>query len=77
MTTDLDPLDVLETAARELYSKKHHPNCVGVQFVQIGNDARAKAALHKLTKGNVRVSSFPTPHTLQMSKVRTNLNRVW
>ena len=52
------PLDALEAAARKLDSAKHHPNCVGVQFVQIGSDHGAKDALELLTRGNVRVSNL-------------------
>ena len=50
-----DPLVSLEAAARRLDSAKHHPNCVGVQFVQIGDDQGAKEALELLTRGSVRV----------------------
>ena len=30
---------------------KHHPNTVGVQFVQIGDDQEAKKALQKIVYG--------------------------
>lgn len=62
---DCDPLVVLEEAARKFDSAKHHPNCVRVQFVQIGDDHGAKEALERLTKGNVRASSFSTLHILR------------
>jgi len=47
------PLPVLEAAAAQMRAAKHHPNHIGIQFVQIGNDAGAGAALIALTKGNV------------------------
>lgn len=51
------PLPVLEKWAAHLDANKHHPNAVGVQFVQIGNAPGCTAALVALTKGKVRVSS--------------------
>ncbi|KAG8917436.1 hypothetical protein FRC02_003121 [Tulasnella sp. 418] len=48
------PKPVLEKWAAYLDSKKHHPNIVGIQFVQIGNDNGAGAALKDLTQGKVR-----------------------
>lgn len=50
------PLPILEKWAAHLDAKKHHPNIVGVQFVQIGNAPGCDVALLALTKGNVRVS---------------------
>ncbi|KAG9036861.1 hypothetical protein FRB95_007706 [Tulasnella sp. JGI-2019a] len=43
-----DPEPVLLKWAAYLKSKKHHPNQVGVQFVQVGNVATATTALLKL-----------------------------
>lgn len=54
------PLPILEKWAAHLDAKKHHPNAVGVQFVQIGNSAGCTAALVALTKGKVRVSNSGT-----------------
>lgn len=48
------PLPILEKWAAHLDAKKHHPNIVGVQFVQIGNAPGCDVALLALTKGNVR-----------------------
>ncbi|KAF9559785.1 hypothetical protein CPC08DRAFT_637306 [Agrocybe pediades] len=52
-----DPGAVIQAAARRLDQGKHHPNCVGIQFVQIGNDYGADRALQALCKGPVRVSN--------------------
>ncbi|KAF4613110.1 hypothetical protein D9613_011187 [Agrocybe pediades] len=49
-----DPGAVIQAAARRLDQGKHHPNCVGIQFVQIGNDYGADRALQALCKGPVR-----------------------
>lgn len=51
-----DPGAVIQDAARRLDEGKHHLNCVGIQFVQIGNDNGADRALQALCKGPVRVS---------------------
>ncbi|KAG8910008.1 hypothetical protein FRC02_007430 [Tulasnella sp. 418] len=48
------PKPVLEKWAAHLDAKKHHPNIVGIQFVQIGDDNGAGDALKDLTRGNVR-----------------------
>ncbi|KAF8797701.1 FabD/lysophospholipase-like protein [Phlegmacium glaucopus] len=40
--------DVLAAAVKRMKENKHHPNSVGVQFVQIGDDKNAKKALQKL-----------------------------
>lgn len=46
---------VLTELSAEFRTKKHHPNWMGIQFVQIGNDAGAKEALEKLTELNTGV----------------------
>jgi len=69
-----DPLASLEAAARRLDSAKHHPNCVGVQFVQIGNDQGAKDALDILTKGNVR--SMVDTHPYNRNLTHSRLERI-
>ena len=33
-----DPTTVIQAAARKLEEGLHHPNAVGIQFVQIGDD---------------------------------------
>lgn len=43
--------DVLEAAVKKTKGAKHHPNSVGVQFVQIGDDEQATEALQKLCYG--------------------------
>lgn len=53
-----DPAIVLQIAARKLDEGLHHPNAVGIQFVQIGNDDGADIALQDLCNGPVRVSSL-------------------
>ena len=40
--------DVLAAAVKRMKEAKHHPNTVGVQFVQIGDDQKAKKALQKI-----------------------------
>jgi hypothetical protein len=40
--------DVLTAAVKRMKEAKHHPNTVGIQFVQIGDDQKAKEALHKI-----------------------------
>jgi hypothetical protein len=51
-----DPRDVLVDAALRIRSHKHHPNCIGIQFVQIGNDEGAEEALKNLMFGDIGVS---------------------
>jgi len=53
-----DPATVLQAAARKLDEGLHHPNAVGIQFVQIGNEEGADVALQDLCNGPVRVSSM-------------------
>jgi len=53
-----DPATVIQAAARKLDEGLHHPNAVGIQFVQIGNDEGADKALRDLCDGPVRVSSL-------------------
>ncbi|QRV78950.1 von willebrand factor type A domain protein [Ceratobasidium sp. AG-Ba] len=57
-----DPKPVLEKWAGHLDAKKHHPNIVGIQFVQIGDVASATAALIELTKGKVRSMVDTVPY---------------
>ena len=49
---------MLVNISAEFRAKKHHPNWMGIQFVQIGNDDGARAALDGLTKldTGVRIS---------------------
>jgi hypothetical protein len=54
-----DPASVIQAAAVRLTDKKHHPNAVGIHFVQIGNDEKAGQALMQLCKGPIRVSGLP------------------
>jgi uncharacterized protein YegL len=56
-----DPASVIEAAARELNEGLHHPNAVGIQFVQIGNEEGADKDLRALCDGPVRVSSLFLP----------------
>ena len=43
--------DVLAAAVKRTKEARHHPNTVGVQFVQIGDDQEAKKALQKIVYG--------------------------
>ena len=43
--------DVLAAAVKRIKEARHHPNTVGVQFVQIGDDQEAKKALQKIIYG--------------------------
>ncbi|KAG8703153.1 hypothetical protein FRC09_004317 [Ceratobasidium sp. 395] len=45
-----DPEDVIVAAARRLKAGNFEPTQVGIQFIQIGDDAKAKKALKKLDK---------------------------
>ncbi|KAF8621248.1 hypothetical protein AX15_007936 [Amanita polypyramis BW_CC] len=50
---DDDPRPVIENAWARLQAGKHHPNYVGVQIVQVGNDPEATAKLRHLKEGNI------------------------
>ncbi|KAF9450503.1 hypothetical protein P691DRAFT_758097 [Macrolepiota fuliginosa MF-IS2] len=45
------PAPVIEVAAKRLKDNKHHPNVIGIQFVQIGNDPAAEPTLLSLIHG--------------------------
>ncbi|KAG8995010.1 hypothetical protein FRB94_009513 [Tulasnella sp. JGI-2019a] len=47
------PEPVLVKWAAHLRAKRHHPNQVGIQFVQVGNEASATVALQALANANV------------------------
>lgn len=53
------PGEVLVAAHERLKKSKHHPNCIGIQFVQIGNDPKAEVALKELMNGNIGVCVPP------------------
>jgi hypothetical protein len=53
-----DPASIIQAAARKLDEGLHHPNAIGIQFVQIGNEEGADEALKALCDGPVRVSSL-------------------
>ncbi|KAF5353309.1 hypothetical protein D9756_007969 [Leucocoprinus leucothites] len=46
--SDSPPAPVIERAAIQMRNKKHHPNCIGIQFVQIENDPAAAPILLSL-----------------------------
>lgn len=48
----------MKEAVQRMGRSKHHPNCIGVQFVQIGNDKKAKEALEALVHGENGVSLY-------------------
>lgn len=56
--SDDEPHGVLLKACTRLKSSRHHPNCIGLQFVQIGSDPKAIPVLKKLTGADVGVSSL-------------------
>ncbi|KXN92911.1 hypothetical protein AN958_08140 [Leucoagaricus sp. SymC.cos] len=45
------PAPVIAAAAARLRNSKHHPNCIGIQFVQIGSDPAAEPTLLSLIDG--------------------------
>jgi len=45
-----DAAKVLRIAARKLKQGLHHPNAVGIQLVQIGNDSIVEKALQRLSQ---------------------------
>ncbi|KAF7978385.1 hypothetical protein HWV62_771 [Athelia sp. TMB] len=47
------PANVIAAASAHLQTSRHHPNHVGIQFVQIGRDKGADAALAQLMQGAV------------------------
>ena len=73
-----EPLPVLEKWAAHLDARRHHPNAVGVQFVQIGNEMRCREALLALTRGNVRVSTreFPFKYCLSRALLQNMVDTV-
>ena len=52
----------LEKAAKHVVDNNYHPNHIGVQFVQIGNDSGARDRLSELAHANVNVSPFCWPY---------------
>ena len=59
-----DPAAVIEEAIQHLDLRKHHLNAVGVQFVQIGDEDGAEAALKRLKECPSRVSNHRTLFTV-------------
>ena len=51
LTAD-EPADVIAEAVKRLKDSHYHPNTMGIQFVQIGNETLAKQALKELAKGD-------------------------
>ncbi|KAF8324629.1 hypothetical protein F5887DRAFT_902712 [Amanita rubescens] len=47
-----DPASVIEQAVARLKSSRYHPNTMGIQFVQIGDEEDAKEVLTALVKGD-------------------------
>jgi len=64
LTTFIDDDDAHELtkmlieAGNKIKAGPHHPNSLGVQFVQIGGDANAAAALAKLVSADTGVHPF-------------------
>jgi len=53
-----DPKNVLVKIAAELKPKKHHPNIIGIQFVQIGEDQKARKELRTIARAEVAASTY-------------------
>ncbi|KAF8325507.1 hypothetical protein F5887DRAFT_1018596 [Amanita rubescens] len=47
-----DPASVIEQAVARLKNSRYHPNTMGIQFVQIGDEPDAKEVLTALVKGD-------------------------
>jgi len=67
-----DPATVIQAAARKLDEGLHHPNAVGIQFVQIGNEEGADQELMALCDGPVRgmVDTVPYVTTFTPDRLR-------
>lgn len=50
-----DPQKIITAAVARMRAAEHHPNSVGVQIIQIGNDDGAVEALKNLMYGDVGV----------------------
>jgi len=64
------PAPVLQEAARKLDEGLHHPNAVGIQFVQIGNEEGADTALQDLCNGPVRSMVDTVPYVTTFTPER-------
>jgi hypothetical protein len=53
-----DPVIVIADTIERLDGQKHHLNAVGIQFVQIGDEDGAEAALQLLKNCPLRVSDY-------------------
>jgi hypothetical protein len=51
-----NPSEVLDEVCVRMKSSKHHPNAIGIQFVQIGNADGANDALRDLALRNANAS---------------------
>ena len=47
-----DPTSIIAKAVAHLKTSKYHPNAMGIQFVQIGDDPYVTKALKKLVHGD-------------------------
>lgn len=54
---DDNPRAVLLETVSKLQRMKHHPNAIGIQVIQVGNDKRAGPALQSLKGRDVGVSA--------------------
>jgi hypothetical protein len=64
--------DVLAAAVKRMKEAKHHPNTVSVQFVQIGEDRKAKEALQEIVYSEDGVQYFC--HCLSATLLTRKLN---
>jgi len=56
-------INELEKAAKYITDNNYHPNHMGIQFVQIGNDSGADMALRALTQAQVNVCLSILPNS--------------
>ncbi|KAF8643565.1 hypothetical protein AX16_008953 [Volvariella volvacea WC 439] len=69
---DDEPSEVIKESVTQLRTSWHHPNCVGIQFVQIGNDPGAQPALEKLKYGQVGDIVDSVPYDGKLTPERLN-----
>lgn len=58
LLADDNPKSIIAAARKEMKDKKHNPNYIGIQIVQIGHSPLVKLNLQDLTTGEYGVSSF-------------------
>ncbi|KAF8890659.1 acyl transferase/acyl hydrolase/lysophospholipase, partial [Infundibulicybe gibba] len=63
--------EALTAAAQRMRESKHHPNCIGVQIVQVGDEKEAAVALKDLMSGDIgsMVDTVPFNGTLTSDRL--------